>query len=135
MLRPAPFCVVAVLVTVTACERPGDPARARAFASRVLKGALAYPRSTVVSISAGEDAAEVALTTGAAPQNVATWYRQALVLNGWELKSDVVERDSTITIYAEKEKRPLWVRLRANAAGLGTTYRVIGAIVPGDSVR
>ena len=63
-------------------------------------------------------------------QTVATWYRELLRLNGWELRADAVLNDGSISIYADSGKRPLWITLRANVGAPGTTYTLIGA-VPG----
>jgi hypothetical protein len=126
------------LVLLAACERPGERTSERALAAKVLTGVLAYPRSTVVSVSAGQDAAEVVLTTPAPPPAVATWYRQALKLNGWRVKNDQTMADGSLAIYADsggRGGRPLWITLRANQGGPGTTYTLIGAVVARDTAR
>jgi hypothetical protein len=128
---------LALLALVTgACERPserGDAERSRV--GRIMLGALAYPRSHVVTYAAGDQAAEVVLTTPAPPGEVAAWYRTTFQLNGWDLRTETRERDGAITLYAELGERPLWVRLQASAGGAGTTYSVIGADVQGDTIR
>jgi hypothetical protein len=119
-----------------ACERPDErAAHDRQFAGRVLLGALAYPPSVVVAVSTGEDAAEVTLSTSAAPAQVLTWYRDALRLNGWVLKNEARSPDGTVTLYAQQGERPLWIRLRGSAGASGTTYSLIGAEVRGDTIR
>jgi len=80
-------------------------------------------------VSAGTDAAEVQLSSPVPVDRVAAWYREALPLNGWELKNEGKDKDGGVTIYAEKEGRPLWLTLRPNVGGAGTTYTLIGAIV------
>jgi hypothetical protein len=124
----SPACLSILLVLVTACERPGGQASERALAARVFAGVLAYPRSSVVTVSAGPDAAQVVLTTPAPPQTVAAWYRSALPLNGWQLRNDQAMADGSITIYADSGTRPLWITLRANVGAPGTTYTLVGAI-------
>jgi len=119
---------VSVLAVLTACNRPKEP-DARQLAARALRGTLAYPQSTIVSVSAGTDAAEVQLSSPVPVDRVAAWYREALPLNGWELKNEGKDKDGGVTIYAEKEGRPLWLTLRPNVGGAGTTYTLIGAIV------
>lgn len=121
------FTVLAVL-TLVACDRPKEP-DTRETAARALRGALSYPQSSIVNISAGTDAAEVQLASPASPDQIATWYRQALPLNGWELKNEGKDRDGGLSIYAEKEGRPLWITLRPSPSGQGTTYTLIGAII------
>ena len=122
--------VVLVAVGLLACDRPREP-NARQLAARALRGTLAYPQSTIVSVSAGTDAAEVQLSSPAPLDRVAAWYREALPLNGWELKNEGKDTSGGVTIYAEKEGRPLWLTLRPNVGGPGTSYTLIGAI--GDS--
>jgi len=117
-----------VVVVVAACERTGERAVEREQAGEAFKGLVAYPRSTLVSVTGGGDAAQVVLTTAASAQDVATWYRQVLRLNGWELRADAVLNDGSISIYADSGKRPLWVTIKANVGGPGTTYSLIGPV-------
>lgn len=133
MPRSLIFCVLAAL-SVAACEKRHE-AESRAMAVRVLQGVLVYPRSQVVSVASGSDAAQVELSSTASTEAVAAWYRQALRLNGWELKSDGKLADGGVTIYAEQGRRPLWITLHPNVGGPGTTYNLIGAQVVGDTVK
>jgi len=132
MSRSVLLLLVLALVA-GACDRDRDAQKTREFTGRMLKGVLAYPQSTLVSISAGEDAAEMVLSTSTPVPGVAAWYRQALALNGWELRSDIVQRDGSVAIYAQKGTQPLWVTLRANVGGPGTTYTLVGAVSEPDS--
>ena len=116
-----------------ACDRPQET-DARQLASRALKGALSYPGSTILNIAAGTDAAEVTFTTVDPVERVAAWFRQALVLNAWELRNEGKGADGAVTIYAEKKGgRPLWLTLKPNVGGPGTTYTLIGALIEPDS--
>jgi len=133
MPRSLIFCVLAAL-SVAACEKRHE-AESRAMAVRVLQGVLVYPRSQVVSIASGSDAAQVELSSTASTDAVAAWYRQTLRLNGWELKSDGKLADGGVTIYAEQGRRPLWITLHPSVGGPGTTYNLIGAQVVGDTVK
>ena len=120
-------------LTLAACDRPKEP-NARQLASRALQGALSYPGSTIVKVAAGTDAAEVTLATRDSVTRVAHWFRQALPLNGWQLRNEGKASGGALTIYAEKpDGRPLWVTLRPNVGGPGTTYTLIGAIIEPDS--
>lgn len=94
---------------------------------------MSYPQSTIVSVSAGTDAAEVTLTAGDPVERVAGWFREALPLNGWQLRNEGKGPDGAVSIYAEKEGRPLWLTLKPNVGGPGTTYTLIGAIIEPDS--
>jgi hypothetical protein len=126
MKSPARLAILFVLVT--ACERPGGQASQRALAARVFAGVLAYPGSSVVTVSAGPDAAQVVLTTPAPPQTVAGWYRTALPLNDWQVRNDQAMADGSTTIYADSGSRPLWITVRASVGARGTTYTLVGAI-------
>lgn len=128
---------VALTIALAAggCERPGERPPDPALAGRVLSGALAYPQSVLLTMATGEDAAELTLTTAADVTDVVTWYRAALRLNGWTVQSERREDDGGLTLYATNRDRPLWIRLRANIGGPGTTYSLIGAEVAGDTVR
>lgn len=135
MHRTIPLLILAGLALMGGCERRRDAAT-RAIAARALSGVLAYPQSAVVSVSAGEDAGQVVLETQAPLNRVVTWYREALLLNGWELQSDMTNRDGSVTMSAQKGKRPLWATFRSNMGTPGTTYTLIGAIVAeSDSPR
>ena len=122
-----------VALGASACERPAERTDDRQLAARVMTGLLAYPRSTVVNVSTGHDAAQVTLATPEQPDRVAAWYREMLRLNGWELQSDGVTNEGSVSIYAEKGKQPVWITLRATVGGPGTTYTLIGAELPQDS--
>lgn len=134
MLRATPLLLVVPLL-VAGCERRPDPRQDRAFAARALRGVLAYPQSSVVNVSAGEEAAEVVFSTHAPMPQVAQWYRTNLPANGWEVRTDRVDRGGAVTIYAEKDKRPLWLTLRWNVGGPGTTYTMVGAVLEGDTLK
>lgn len=134
MRRSMPL-LLALTLLAAGCDREGDTEQARATAARALRGVLAYPRSTLVSLSAGDDAAELTFSSPAAVADVAEWYRRALAANGWELKTDQTSRDGSVSMYAEQAKRPLWLTLRPNVGGPGSSYTMIGAIVEGDSIK
>jgi len=133
MHRSALFIVLALLAA--GCNRQRSDEDARALAARALRGALAYPQSTLVNLSAGTDAAELTFTSAATAADVAQWYRRALTANGWEVKSDQTGRDGAIAMYAEQGQRPIWLTVRPNVGGPGSTYTMIGAVLAGDSIK
>jgi hypothetical protein len=116
-----------------ACDRPPDQRQEREFAAGVLHGVLAYPRSSVVSVTRGADVAQATLSAPAPVDSVATWYRQMLRLNGWDLQNDAIMNDGSVAISAHKGQRPLWITLKATPGGAGTTYMLIGTELPKDS--
>jgi hypothetical protein len=125
--------VLLMLTAVAACNRP-QPPDTRAMLRKSLHGVLVYPRSTLLDATSGTDAAQVTLTTLDSAAVVASWFREELSLNGWALQSDVTNGDGSIAIVAQKGSRPLWITLRPNVGGPGSTYNVIGAVVSGDSL-
>ncbi len=127
-------CLVLLCAAVFACERPGSPEQTRRLAGQALQGTLAYPRSTVVSVSAGEEAAQLVLSSPDSVAVVAKWFVRALGLNNWDVQRNMTDQNGTVTIYAEQNKRPLWLTLRPNVGGPGTTYTMVG-VIPKDSVK
>jgi hypothetical protein len=127
------FAFFVAVTFVAGCERrrPPDP---HAMVQRTMKGVLAYPKSVQVSVSAGEDAAQVTMTSQDSAGKVADWFRRSLAAGGWTLTSDVTSADGSTTISATQGKRPLWITFQRNEGAPGTTYTVIGAVVAGDSV-
>ena len=125
--------VLLLLACAVACNRP-QPPDTQAMIRKSLHGVLVYPRSTLVEAASGSNAAQLTLTTLDSVGIVASWFRSELNLNGWVLETDVTNGDGSIAIQAQKGKRPLWITLRPNVGGPGSTYSVIGAIVSGDSL-
>ena len=122
-----------LLALAAACNRP-QPPDTRAMLRKTLHGVLVYPQSTLIDAASGTDAAQLTLTTLDTVGVVAAWFRTELNLNGWALQSDVTNGDGSIAIVAQKGNRPLWITLRPNVGGPGSTYTVIGAVVSGDSL-
>ena len=133
-MRRSASLQLAALVAVAACERRHAP-DPRAMVQKTMQGVLAYPQSVPVDVAAGEDAAQLTLTTTDSVGTVADWFRQVLILNGWTLQSDVAGPGGTISIAAQRGNQPLWIMLQPNAGAPGTTYRLVGAVVRGDSMR
>jgi len=127
-------CLVLLCAALFACERPGSPEQTRRLAGQALQGTLAYPRSTMVSVSAGEEAAQLVLSSPDSVEVVAKWFVRALGLNNWDVQRNITDKNGTVTIYAEQNKRPLWLTLRPNVGGPGTTYTMVG-VIPKDSVK
>ena len=126
--------LVLICAALIGCERPGGPEQTRRLAGQALQGTLAYPRSTMVSVSAGEEAAQLVMSSPDSVTVVSKWFLRALAMNNWEVKRTLSDANGTVTIYAEQHKRPLWLTLRPNVGGPGTTYTMIG-VVPTDSTK
>ena len=126
--------LLAVAITA-ACERRRAP-DPRPMVRQALRGVLVYPQSMQISMAAGEEAAQVTLTTMDSIGRVASWFRRTLMANQWTLESDVTGNDGSVSIAVLRGKRPLWITLRPNSGGPGTTYTIIGAVVvDADSLR
>jgi len=128
------IALLLIATAVLACERPGGPEHTRRIAGQALQGTLAYPRSMMVSVSAGEEAAQLVLSSPDSVAVVSKWFLRALPMNNWEVKRTLSDANGTVTIYAEQNKRPLWLTLRPNVGGPGTTYTMIG-VIPTDSTK
>jgi hypothetical protein len=123
-----------LVLAAIACNRRQAP-DPTAMVQRVMGGLLIYPMSARVSMSAGEDAAQVTLSTPDSIRAVADWFRRALTLNGWTLQSDLTSKDGSVSISATQGKRPLWITLRPNQGAPGTTYTMVGALVTDSTVE
>jgi hypothetical protein len=126
--------LVVVLAVLVACDRPGDQARDREATGRALSGTLAYPRSTPVTVAAGEEAAQLTMTSPDSVAVIAAWFRSTLSLNGWVMQRETAGTGGSVTLYMQKGERPLWITLRPNIGAAGTTYTMIGEI-PTDSTK
>lgn len=126
--------LILVCAALLACERPGSPEQTRRLAGQALQGTLAYPRSTMVNVAAGEEAAQLVMSSPDSVTVVARWFVRALGMNNWDVKRNLSDASGTVTIYAEQNKRPLWLTLRPNVGGPGTTYTMVG-VIPKDSVK
>ena len=105
--------ILVALFAVAACERSGpSPAQTRANASRALRYSVAYPQSSVVTLSTGTEAAEMVLTSPAPIDTIVAWYRLVLPLNKWTIKTNSTDRAGNVTMYAERDKMPLWITLQ-----------------------
>ena len=129
----APHLVV-VLALLVACDRPGDTGRAREAVGRALSGTLAYPQSTPVTVAAGEEAAQLTMTSPDSVAVIVAWFKNALPLNGWVIQRETAGTGGSVTLVAQKGERPLWITLRPNIGAAGSTYTMIGEI-PADSAQ
>ncbi len=126
--------LVVVLALLVACDRPGDTARAREAVGRALSGTLAYPQSTPVTVAAGEEAAQLTMTSPDSVAVIVAWFRNALPLNGWVIQRETAGTGGSVTLFAQKGDRPLWITLRPNIGAAGSTYTMISEI-PADSAQ
>ena len=55
--------LLAIALSVAACERPAERREDRDYAARLMTGLFAYPKSKLVMVDAGQGAAQVTLST------------------------------------------------------------------------
>jgi hypothetical protein len=126
--------LVVVLALLVACDRPGDTARAREAVGRALSGTLAYPQSTPVTVAAGEEAAQLTMTSPDSVAVIVAWFRKVLPMNGWVIQRETAGTGGSVTLIAQKGERPLWITLRPNVGAAGSTYTMISEI-PADTAQ
>src|SRR5258707_3805961 len=97
-MRPT---LVLLLIAAAACNRP-QPPDTRATLRQSLHGVLVYPRSTLIDLASGSDAAQVTLTTLDSVADVAPWFPSQLNLHRWALQSDRTDGDGSIAIPGPK---------------------------------
>ncbi|HEY6809382.1 MAG TPA: hypothetical protein VI160_11420 [Gemmatimonadales bacterium] len=133
MMRARSFIFIfAVAAGIGACDRPQeDP---RPMIEKAMKGLVQYPNATVVSMTAGTDAGELNLTSPDSVAQVAQWYRKYLAINGWQLQGDRINADQSVSLYAERGTRPVWITLRPSAGGPGTSFSVMSGIADTSAV-
>ena len=90
------------------------------------------PRSAPVASAAGSDAVQAAYTTAARPDSVAAWYRRWFLKESWHITGDLPSPDGGVTLFVEKESRPIWLIVRPAAGNQGSIYSVVAA-ESGDS--
>src|SRR5258706_7494017 len=99
MRRAIPlFFALALVAAGCDRDRGRDAAQDRALASRALKGALAYPGSSMVSVSAVGDAAHIDLSPPPAGHAVATLDPHALPFNLLEVHQHAPDASSDATL-------------------------------------
>src|SRR2546427_129280 len=136
MLSSGMFSALAASIAVRSRGLPAGsppPCLAAMVISRISLVDAAPPRAPRGSVPAGSDAGQLELPSPDAVNTVAAWFRLALPMNGWTLQSDARAADGTVSIYAQKGTKPLWISLKPSVGAPGTTYTMIGAAV--DSTK
>lgn len=118
--RLRPLLALAFLLPAAACgqddPQPIPPSVAEAFAE------LPFPPDpSFVGRSGGEGALTLSLRSGRPYESVLDHYRRTLSVAPWRIRSDTRDGESGRVIYAERDGRPLWVRLRPE----GTAWTLV----------
>lgn len=134
---PSPRLVLGVVCAlVVAC---GSETRAPQppDASKVFPNLPLPPDAQLISRAGGEDALQLRLLSPSRTEQVTDYYRSMLSSGDWRLISDVKNPDGSVTLYAEQDGPPLWVRIWPTSDAAGTMVELSGAVVarPADSVK
>ncbi len=93
------------------------------------------PQAHFVSRSGGADAIQITVRTPIRPDQIATYYRSVFKGDGWKLINDAKDQGGAVVLFAQRENRPLWVRVRLDPGTGGSLVDLAGAVVAGDRVK
>ena len=86
------------------------------------------PNASYVSKSGSKDALAVLLRTPIKLDAAANYYRAALRPPEWHLVSDAKDNQGATILYAERDGRPLWVRIWPDSEFNATFVEMTGAV-------
>ncbi len=109
-------------------EPPPPPVKLPAI-SAALPNIPLPPGAELVAREGSADAIQLTLHSTADVAHVADYYRSVFTKGGWKLVSDVKARDGTVSLYAEQNGPPLWVRVVGDSTGRGSVVQLAGAVV------
>lgn len=131
-LRASLLSLGAVLL-IGCGDAPPPPVKLPPF-SEALPTVPLPPGAELVSREGSSDAIQVTLRSNQDVAHVADYYRGVFTRGGWRLVSDIKARDGTVSLYAEQNGPPLWVRVYGDSSGAGSLVQLAGAVVkPRDS--
>jgi hypothetical protein len=95
------------------------------------------PEARLVSRAGSADALQLTLFSSGKSEAVSEYYRDQLSKGKWRLVGDARRPDGSLALYAEREGRPLWVRIWPTSDSAGTMVELAGAVVGkgADSVK
>ena len=129
-MSPARIWSLAAVVVLLGCrDKPPQPPDMAV----VLPNVPLPPNPTLVSKTGGANALMVTFRTAAKPRDVEAYYREVLTGPGWRLVKHATDRAGAVTMLAEQDGPPLWVRIRGTPEGSGALVDLAGAVVAGDS--
>lgn len=125
MRLPYLFALCAALAAGTAC---GDKEPEVAELNATIPRLLVPPQAALVSRAGSADALQLTFVSNASIPNVADYYRRALSRDGWRLVNDATDSTGVVTLYAEQNGPPMWIRIAAAPEGVGTSVEIAGAV-------
>jgi len=87
------------------------------------------PDATGVTRSGSEDALQLTIQTSRDVDEMVGYYRHVFSEEPWVLISDTKAPDGANVLYAEADRRPIWVRIERSTGASGSTVQLSGAIV------
>lgn len=129
------WSILASALLLAACQDVPDRGPKLPRMADAMPNVFLPPGAELVSREGSADAIQLTLRSSDSPSKVADYYRSMLTRNGWRLLSDVKARDGGVTLYAESNGPPLWVRVWSDSAGGATMVQLAGAVVRKDSAK
>jgi len=115
-----------VALALSACkkEKPEEvPSALDVFPAIIMP-----PNASYVSKSGSKEALAVLLRTSLKVEQAANYYRLALRPPSWRLVSDGKDNQGATMLYAERDGRPLWVRVWPDSEFNATFVEMTGAV-------
>jgi hypothetical protein len=129
---PTRIWAVTALVALLGCgDKPPKPPELGA----ALPNLPLPPSPTLVTRSGGADALMITLRSPAQAREVESYYQSVLTGPGWKLLKRSTDRSGVVTMLAEQDGPPLWVRIRSAPDGNGTLVDLAGAVVDSTQAK
>jgi hypothetical protein len=104
-------------------------------ASQVFPTLPIPPEAEFVSRSGSSDALQLTFRSTLPPPNVANYYRNLLTHGKWRLIGDTHDSTGAVSLYAEQDGPPLWVRVWWDDKASATMVSLTGAVVAADTAK
>ena len=121
-------------VALSACRADRPPEKIAA-ASDALPNVPLPPGATFVSRAGSADALQLVYHTDVPLGVIADYYRSVLSRGQWRLVSDTKDAAGVVSLYAEQNGPPLWIRVVPDHGANGSTVEIAGAVVAPDRLR